>query len=110
MSDFLAQANLTLVSPGNKEAAIDTGYASDLLSDAIANAPANSIFITVQAHKNTVAVATLVGIPLIILCNSRTAPSDMIDAADDKGIGIAQSEMTQYQACIMVNTILSKVM
>ena len=38
-----------------------TGYSSDLLSDVMANAKADGVLVTVQAHKNAVAVASLVG-------------------------------------------------
>ncbi|MBN2875543.1 MAG: iron-sulfur binding hydrogenase, partial [Spirochaetales bacterium] len=37
-------------------------YSSDLLSDVMANAVEGSVLITIQAHLNTIAVASLVGI------------------------------------------------
>jgi len=40
-------------------------YTSDLLSDVMAHAKDGQALVTIQAHKNTVAVATLVGLPLI---------------------------------------------
>ncbi len=106
--EFATEVRLHLVAGVDSLAIIETGYCSDLLSDAIANAPVNSVFITVQAHKNTVAVATLVGVPLIILCNNRIAPLDMIDAAIDKKIGIAQTEKSQFEISILVHTILTQ--
>ena len=53
----------------DKEAEIRDGYCGDLLSDVMANAPASSVLMTIQAHKNTIAVASLVGITALVICN-----------------------------------------
>ena len=45
-----------LVSEGD-DLEIQNGYTSDLLSDVMGNAPEDSVLITIQAHKNTIAVA-----------------------------------------------------
>ena len=75
---------------------ISNAYTSDLLSDVMGNAEADSVLITIQAHKNTIAVATLADIRAIILCNGRQAPDDMIKAAEDESIAIYQTDDTQY--------------
>jgi len=72
-------------------------YTSDLLSDVMANAKDGGALITIQAHKNTVAVATLVNITLIVICNSRPIPGDMIAAAKDEGIAIVLTKENQYR-------------
>jgi len=71
-------------------------YTSDLLSDAIANAIENGILITIQAHKNTVAVATLKDLAAIVICNNRPIPADMIDAARAEGIAVLLTSENQY--------------
>ena len=72
-------------------------YTSDLLSDVMANAKDGGALITIQAHKNTVAVATLVNITAIVICNSRPIPDDMIAAARDEGIAIFLTKENQYK-------------
>jgi len=72
-------------------------YTSDLLSDVMANAKDGGALITIQAHKNTVAVATLVNITVIVICNSRPIPDDMIAAAKDEGIAILLTKENQYR-------------
>ncbi len=72
------------------------GYASDLLSDVIAHAAAGSALITIQAHKNTVAVASLAGLPAIIVCNSRPVPDDMTEAAKAEGIAVFRTAENQF--------------
>ena len=71
-------------------------YTSDLLSDVMANAKEGGALITIQAHKNTVAVATLVNITVIVVCNSRPLPEDMLEAAKDEGIAIIRTRENQF--------------
>ena len=71
-------------------------YTSDLLSDVMANAKDGGALITIQAHKNTVAVATLVNISVIIICNSRPLPEDMLAAAKDEEIAVLLTKENQY--------------
>jgi len=71
-------------------------YTSDLLSDVMAHAKDGGALITIQSHKNTVAVATLVNISVIVICNSRPIPDDMIAAAKDEGIAIILTKENQF--------------
>lgn len=82
---------------GSPDAIIGDGYASDLLSDVMAKASDTSVLITIQAHKNTVAVASLVGISAIVICNDRPVPDDMIEAAKAEDIAIYRTNMTQFE-------------
>jgi hypothetical protein len=76
---------------------ISTGYSSDLLSDVMANATADGVLVTVQAHKNAVAVASLVGLAAIIVCNSRPLPADMIESARAEGVAVFRSHETAFE-------------
>ena len=72
-------------------------YTSDLLSDVMANAKDGGALITIQAHKNTVAVATLVNISAVIICNSRPLPQDMLEAAKEEGIAVLLTGENQFR-------------
>ncbi|MCL2265897.1 MAG: hypothetical protein FWC22_07630 [Treponema sp.] len=71
-------------------------YTSDLLSDVMANAKDGGALITIQAHKNTVAVASLVNISVIIICNSRPLPDDMLEAAKSEEIAVIRTKENQF--------------
>jgi predicted transcriptional regulator len=71
-------------------------YTSDLLSDVMANSKEGGVLVTIQAHKNTVAVAALVNISAIIICNSRPLPDDMLEAAKDEGICVIRVKENQF--------------
>lgn len=81
---------------------IITAYTSDLLSDVMGNAPDDSVLITIQAHKNTIAVASLAGINAIIICNNRKAPEDMLPAAEKENIAILKTSLNQFEASLAV--------
>lgn len=72
-------------------------YTSDLLSDVMANAREDSALITIQAHRNTIAVASLAGIRAIVICNNRVVPADMAEAAVSEGIAIFRTDRTQFE-------------
>lgn len=81
-----------------EEVEISGGYTSDLLSDVMAHAKAQEALITIQAHRNTIAVAGLVGMPVIVICNSRPIPEEMISAAREENIAILRTELSQFEA------------
>ena len=83
-------------------------YTSDLLSDVIANAKGSGALITIQAHKNTVAVATLVNIRCIIICNKRPLPEDMLKAARDEGMAVLHTKENQFTVSGKLWEILKK--
>jgi hypothetical protein len=79
-----------------EDAALTGAYTGDLLSDVMANAKDGGALITIQAHKNTVAVASLVNIAVIIVCNTRPLPPDMLEAAADEGIAVLLTRENQF--------------
>ncbi|GHS84681.1 hypothetical protein AGMMS50293_31390 [Spirochaetia bacterium] len=79
-----------------EDSELSGAYTSDLLSDVMANAKDGGALITIQAHKNTVAVATLVNISVIVICNSRPLPEDMLEAAKDEGIAVIRTRENQF--------------
>jgi hypothetical protein len=89
------------------DAPLCDAYTSDLLSDVMAHAPAESVLITIQAHKNTVAVASLAGAAAIVLCNGREAAEDMRAAAGEHGIALFSTPWNQYQASWRIHDALA---
>ena len=71
-------------------------YTSDLLSDVMAHCPDGAVLITVQNHKNTVAVCTLVGAPAILIVHGREIPEDMLAVAQREGVGLLRTKDDQF--------------
>lgn len=97
---------LTVVQSAGEDQEIATGYTSDLLSDVMANAEEGAVLITIQAHKNAVAVASLAGCPAIVICNDRPIPEDMVDSARQEEIALYSTGHNQYRISGELYTLL----
>lgn len=102
ISELQKCKELQLVQDVYTDRDISTGYTSDLLSDVMANAEEGSVLITIQAHKNTVAVASLVNCSGIIICNQREFSEDMKAAAIQESIAVFQTKLNQYQVSVLL--------
>ena len=73
-----------LASPEAADKDVTGGYASDLLSDVIANSKAGFLWVTMQTHRNIIAVATLRDLAAIILVNGRTPDPETVEKAQEE--------------------------
>ncbi len=108
ISEMTKLTELTLVQKEFEDGVISGGYTSDLLSDVIANAEANNILITIQAHINTVAVSKLVGIRAIVIANHREVPIDMVEAAQKEKIALFSSTLSQFSLSVLIGKHIHK--
>ena len=89
------------------DAEVTSAFTSDLLSDVMARAAENSVLITIQAHVNTVAVASLAGIRAILACSARPVAADMLAAARQQNIAVYRTSLNQFDASVAVHRLLS---
>jgi hypothetical protein len=73
------------------------GYASDLLSDVIANSAEGNLWVTLQVHENIVAVASLKGHAGIVLVNNREPLEETIQKAEAEQIPILISGLPTFE-------------
>ena len=83
---------------------VSGGYASDLLSDVIANSNEGDLWITMQRHVNTVAVAQLRGLAGIVLVNGREPEPETAARAEGERIPIISTELTAFEAAGLLYT------
>lgn len=107
ISDLAALEGLELAQPDYQDAPITSGYTSDLLSDVMANAPEDCVLITIQAHKNTVAVAALAGVRALVICHRRPLPADMLEAARNEGLAVFITPANQFEASCRIQAALA---
>lgn len=84
-----------LVPDGDVE--VTGAYTSDLLSDVVAHCPEGALLVTVQNHKNSVAVCTLVGAPAIVVVHNREIPQDMVNVARREGVALLRTSEDQFR-------------
>jgi predicted transcriptional regulator len=73
------------------------GYASDLLSDVIANSREGDVWITLQAHQNVVAVAVMKDLAGIILVGGREPEEETVEKAETENIPVLVSRLPTFE-------------
>ena len=73
------------------------GYASDLLSDVLANSEEGNLWITLQIHQNIVGVASMKDLAGIILVNNREPEQDTLEKAEAERLPIMVTEMPTFE-------------
>jgi hypothetical protein len=81
---------------GKLDTEVTGGYASDLLSWVMAKAQAGNVWITIQAHPNIVAVASLIGLSGIVVAEGVAPEPATLDKAEQEGIPILTTPLAVY--------------
>ncbi len=76
---------------------VTRGYASDLLSDVMANAQEGDLWVTLQIHQNIVAVAVMKSLSGIILVNGREPEEGTARKAAAEGIPIMVCKLPAFE-------------
>lgn len=69
----------------------DGVYVGDLLSNIMANVEEDNLLITIMCNLNTLAVASLRDVPIIVFCENKKATEEMISKANELGIAILET-------------------
>ncbi|MBN1501005.1 MAG: iron-sulfur binding hydrogenase [Spirochaetes bacterium] len=96
VNELASKLGYEILTREHNDADIKDGYTSDLLSDVMGNASEESILITIQGHKNTLAVASQLDFPAVLICNNRTAALDMLETAEKLKIAVLRTKDNQF--------------
>ncbi len=83
---------------GRLKREVTGGYASDLLSCVMAKAQAGNIWVTLQAHPNIVAVASLLNLAGIIITEGVEPDPATRTKAEEEGIPLLTTPWTTFTA------------
>jgi predicted transcriptional regulator len=76
---------------------ISGGYTSDLLSDVMGHAESGKVWITLQTHKNVIAIASLKELATVILIKGLEPDADMLAQAEEEGIPVLGSTEQAFE-------------
>jgi predicted transcriptional regulator len=76
---------------------VSGGYASDLLSDVLANAAKDNVWITMQIHQNIIGVASIKELAGIIIVNGREAEEETMKKAEQENIPIMSTKLSTFE-------------
>jgi len=108
VQDIVDKLNLTVFS-GSQDlsAPVAGGYASDLLSDVMGHADAGYLWITLQAHKNVLAIASLKELAAVILVKGITPDEETLSLSNQEGIPILGSDLETFELAGKIYALLS---
>jgi serine kinase of HPr protein (carbohydrate metabolism regulator) len=109
VKDIISALRLEVYSgKGGLENEITGGYTSDLLSDVMGNADEGKIWITLQTHKNTIAVASLKELAAIILVKGFKPEEDTALQSEEEKIPILGSKEEAFELSGKLYQLLNK--
>lgn len=75
------------------------GYTSDLLSCVMAGAKSGNLWVTLQAHLNIVAVASMLDVSAVIITEDAQPDQATIAKADEQGVSLLSTSKASYEIC-----------
>ncbi len=98
LEDIVRKLELEVISgERNLDREVTRGYASDLMSDVIANAEKNDIWVTLQTHLNIVAVASMKELAGIVLINGRRPEQETLNRAVQEEMPVLISSLPSFE-------------
>lgn len=101
LNQISEQLNLTLLTEAKalENIQVASVYTSDLLSCVMAGAKPASLWITLQAHMNVIAVANLLEISAVILSEGADPDPAVIQKANEQGVTLFSTPESTYTIC-----------
>ena len=98
LQDIIQQLDLTVLTHKKDFSEITpaTGYTSDLLSCVMAGAKRKSVWVTLQAHANIVAVAALLDLSAVIITEGAMPDPSSLVKANEEGIILLSTQKPTY--------------
>ncbi len=107
--EIVEKLNLKVFSGENGlDKEVEGGYVSDLLSDVMGFAKEGSVWLTLQTHKNVMAIATLKELSAVILVKGFQPEEDAMQVSNDEDIPILGSNEQTYELTGKLYNLLSK--
>ena len=109
VKDLVEKMNLTVFcGADNLDREIKGGYVSDLLSDVMGFAKEGDVWVTLQTHKNVMAIASLKELAAIVLVKGNKPEDDTLEAAIEEGIPILGTDKQTFETSGIIYEMLKK--
>ena len=91
------ELDLNTLAEGGSDADVTGGYASDLLSDVLANAKHGDVWVTNQKHINVIAVASLLGLSGVIIAGGISPDENTVEKAREEEVSLFMSDLPAFE-------------
>ena len=102
MESLRKTLNLTIYHEADGSRMAESGYAGDLLSWVMGNAPAGCVWFTVMTNVNVIAVAHLADAACVVVTEGAEPDQDMLHQAEAQGINVYGTELNAFEAAAAV--------
>ncbi len=93
-----------VLTDGDRE--INGAYCGDLLSWVMGKAEEDNAFVTIMTNVNVLAVASLINMSVVIVCENAELSDEFISAAKDKQINVIKSSLPSYETCVALSKLI----
>nr|WP_319398641.1 DRTGG domain-containing protein [uncultured Carboxylicivirga sp.] len=108
VSDIIEKLNLKVIAgEEGLQNEVTGGYTSDLLSDVMGNADEGQVWITLQTHRNVMAVASLKEVAAVVIVKGLEAEESTISQSNDEGIPLLSSDLETFELSGQLYKILN---
>lgn len=87
---------------------ISGGYTCDLLSDVMGHAEAGNVWVTLQTHKNVMAIASLKELAAIIMVKGSKPDDDTLLQSNEENIPILGTDLQEFEISGIVYKLIAK--
>lgn len=89
VSDIIKSLGLELIcGQSGVSREVTGGYVSDLLSDVMGNSREGQVWITLQTHKNVMAIASLKDLAAVIMVKGFRPDDDTVKQSEEEGVPV----------------------
>lgn len=109
VEELVEKLGLTIHSGANGlENVITGGYTSDLLSDVMGHSNQGDIWITLQTHKNVMAIASLKDLAAIVLVKGLKPEEDTMAKSNEENLPILGTELETFEITGKIYQLIAK--
>jgi predicted transcriptional regulator len=106
--DLVEKLNLTVFSGHNGlDAEVRGGYTSDLLSDVMGNAQDGMVWVTLQTHKNIMAIASLKELVAVVIVKGYVPDEATLAQSNEEEIPLLGTSMQAFETSGMLYGLLN---
>lgn len=108
VKELIEKMNLTVFCGEDKlDTEIKGGYVSDLLSDVMGFAQEGNVWVTLQTHKNVIAIASLKELACVVLVKGSQPDEDMLEQAKEEDIPVLGTSEQTFETAGKIYELLN---
>ena len=105
VKDVMHQLSLTPLALPDEGREVVGAYVGDLLSWVMGRAKADQALVTIMTNVNVVAVASLLDLSMVVVCDNAMPDGDVISTANAKQVNLLSYSRSAYELCAALSKL-----